>query len=110
MDAHITQIALDRKILQVAIAAEELQRLVADAEPGIGGQALGHRAVHRRPCIAAIEARGAALHHQPRRVELARHVGELELQCLKIGERPAELTAFEQMVARRLEAGASAAE
>jgi hypothetical protein len=66
--------------------------------------------MHRRLCIAAIKARRTAPHHQPRCVELGRHIGELELQRLKIGERPAELTAFEQMVARRFEASSGAAE
>src|SRR5215472_3118197 len=58
VDAHVAQIALDREILQVAVAAKELQRLVADMKPGVGRQPLGHRAMHCRLWVAAIEARG----------------------------------------------------
>src|SRR5438067_6502508 len=46
--AQIAQIALDREVLEVAVAAVELQRLVRDMKPGIGREALGHRALHRR--------------------------------------------------------------
>ena len=42
--AQIAQIALDREILEIAVAAMQLQRLVDDMKPGIGGEALGHRA------------------------------------------------------------------
>src|SRR5882724_7398629 len=66
--------------------------------------------MHGRRRVAAIEARRTPPYHQPRRLELARHVGKPELQCLEIGERPAELVAFEQVVARRLEASARPAE
>src|SRR5207245_3911850 len=107
--AHVAQIAGDREILEVAVAAEELQCLVADMKPGIGRQALGHRAMHGRLRVAAIEARSTPPYHQPRRLELARHVGKPELERLEIGERPAELAAFEQVVARRLEASAGPA-
>src|SRR5260370_35454533 len=77
-------------------------------KPGIGRGALGHRAVPRRLWVAAIEARRPAPHHQPRRVELGRHVGELEPQCLEIGEWLAELPPLEQMVTCGFEAGARA--
>src|SRR5271169_2697972 len=70
--AQIAQIALDRKVLQIAVAAEQLQRLVADVEPGISRETLGHRAMHDRLWITAVEARGPAPDHQPCRVELGR--------------------------------------
>src|SRR5215472_2163430 len=65
VDAHVAQIALDREILQIAVAPKELQRLVADVKPGIGRKALGHRTMCRRLRIAPVEARGSALHHEP---------------------------------------------
>src|SRR4051812_35530882 len=42
---QIAQIALDREILEIAVAAMQLQRLVGDMKTGIGGEALGHRAL-----------------------------------------------------------------
>src|ERR1051326_4972493 len=44
MHAQVAQIALDRKVLEVAVAAMQLQRLVGDMKTGIGREALGHRA------------------------------------------------------------------
>ena len=43
--AHVAQIALDPKILEIPVTAVQLQRLVGDAEPDIGGQPLRHRAM-----------------------------------------------------------------
>jgi hypothetical protein len=60
VDADVAQIALDRKILEVAVAAMELQRLVADLEPGVGGEALRHRAMQGRIGVAVVEAGGGA--------------------------------------------------
>src|ERR1700722_6523543 len=60
VDAQITQIALDREIPEIAVAAVQLQRLVGDVEPGIGGDALGHRAMQRRLRVALVEARRGA--------------------------------------------------
>ena len=75
----------------------ELQRLVADVEAGVGGEALGHGAMQRRVGIAGVEARGGATHHQPRRLEFGRHVGELELQRLELGERAGRTAARSSM-------------
>src|SRR6185312_8562319 len=110
VDAQIAEVALDRIVLDVAVAAMELQRLVADPEAGIGREALGHRAAHRRVRLPGIERRSRAPHHEARRLELRRHIGELELQRLELGELAAELPALADMAERRLEAGAGAAE
>ena len=60
VDAQIAQMALDREVPEVAVAAMQLQRLVDDVEPGVGGDALGHRTVQRRLGVALVEAgRGA---------------------------------------------------
>ncbi len=42
----------------------------------------------------AVERGGGAAHHQPRRLEVGGHVGELELQRLELAQRPAELAAL----------------
>src|SRR5580704_5522017 len=60
VDAQVAQIALDREILEVAVAAMQLQRLVGDMETGIGREALGHRAVQGRLGVAAVQARRRA--------------------------------------------------
>src|SRR5665213_645737 len=108
--AQIAQIALDRIFLDVAVAAVQLQRLVDDLETGVGGEALGHGALGSGFGIVALKRTGGAMHHEPRRVELGRHVGEAELERLELGERLAELLALDEMALRRFEAGARAAE
>src|SRR3954453_10917332 len=60
--------------------------------------------------IALVEARGGAAQHQPGSVEFGRHVGELELKRLEIGEPLPELAPLQHVIARRLRAGARAAE
>src|SRR5690348_17076498 len=45
MHPQIAQIALDREILEIAVAAMQLQRLVGDMKPGVGREALCHRAL-----------------------------------------------------------------
>src|SRR6201999_3760438 len=41
--AQVAQIALDGEVLQVAVAAMQLQRVVDDLEADVGGEALAHR-------------------------------------------------------------------
>src|SRR6218665_2640945 len=43
--AGVAQQALDRVLADVAVAAVQLQRLVADGKADVGGKALGHRAI-----------------------------------------------------------------
>jgi hypothetical protein len=64
-------------------------------------------------CVASgdlASSRRRAPDHQPRRVELGRHVGELELRRLEVGQRLAELLALDDVARRRLQAGARAAQ
>src|SRR5215470_2431126 len=57
---QVAQIALDREVFEITVAAMQLQRLVDDMEPGIGGDALRHGAMQRRLRCALIETgRGA---------------------------------------------------
>ena len=60
--------------------------------------------------VALVEALGGAAQHQAGGLEFGRHVGELELQGLEIGEALAELAAFEHVGPRRLPAGPRAAQ
>ncbi len=111
MHAQIAQIALDRKVLQIAVAAEQLQRLVADVEPGIGREALGHRAMHGR--LADRRGRGCAAPRQTISRAASSSVAmsaSLNCNAWNSASGLAELAAFEQIGARRLETGARAAQ
>ena len=108
--AHIAQVALDRVVLQVAVPAVQLQRLVADAEARVGRDALRHRAVRRRVRVLRVHHRGRVADHEPRAVQLGAHVGELELDRLVRGERRAELHALGDVPPRRVVRGARGAD
>src|SRR5581483_6649753 len=43
MHPHVAEVALDRELLQIPVAAMELQRGVADLEAHVGREALRHR-------------------------------------------------------------------
>ena len=88
----------------------ELERLVADVEPDVGGEALGHGAGHGGVGGAGVEFGGGVTHHEPGRLEIGRHVGEAEAQGLEFGQGAAELAACLDMLKRRMEAGAGAAQ
>src|SRR6185437_13000488 len=88
----------------------KLESLVADGEAGVRGEALGHGAELGRFGITGIELRRRLADHQPRCLELRRHVGKLELHRLETREMLAELPARLDMLAREIETGARAAE
>ena len=79
-------------------------------KPASVGEALAHGGGLRRLGRLGVEQRGRAPDHQPRRIELGRHVGQLELRRLEIGQRLAELLALDDIARRRLQAGAGAAQ
>src|SRR3990172_11445055 len=103
--AHVAYEALDREVLQVAIAAVELERGIAHREAHVGGEALGHGAGERRIRSPLIELDRGAVHHEARRLELGRHVGQAELKRLELGQLAAELRALVEIARGRLEAG-----
>src|SRR2546429_615631 len=78
----------------VAVAAVQLQGLVADHEAGIGDKALGHGAVGGGVARTGIELGGGQAHHLARGHEFGGHVGQLELQRLEAGNGLAELLAL----------------
>ncbi len=79
-------------------------------EPGVGGEALGHRAMEGGVGVALVEACRGAAQQEAGGVEFGRHVGELELQRLEIGEAGAELAALQHVAARRFPARPRAAQ
>ena len=102
--------ALDRVIHQIAIAAKELQRIVADAKPGIRGEALGHGAGLGLIRRTAIQFTGSVVNHQPRRFQFGRHIREFKLQRLEIGEPLPELLPHQKVRACYIQAGCSRTE
>ena len=55
MHARVAHLALERILLDVAVAAVQLQRVVADLEADVGREALGHRAIGARVRRARVE-------------------------------------------------------
>ena len=109
--AHVAQIALDREILEVAVAADAAAAPRWQTwKPGIGREALGHRAMHRR--LGSPRSRLAAPRHSISRAASSSVAMSASLNCSawKSARRLAELAALEHVVARRLEAGARAAQ
>src|SRR3546814_4346519 len=53
--ARVADVSFQREILQIAVAAVQLQRLVADVEAGIGGEPLRHGAMERRFRVPGVE-------------------------------------------------------
>ena len=110
MDAKVAPEALDRIILQIAVAAVKLQRAVDDRRAGVGGEALGHgREAGLVGRVGGDLGRGD-VEQVARRLELGFHVGERELGLLEIGDRRAELLALLGVIDRFVEAALGAAE
>src|SRR5690348_9934430 len=57
---HVAQIALDREVLEITVAAVQLQRLVGDTEAGIGGEVLAACALLRSKSPGAATSRTRA--------------------------------------------------
>ena len=79
-------------------------------EAEIGGVALAHGGVHRGLRIGAVERVGGAIDHHACGFEVGRHVGDLELQDLEVGEILAERLALEHVVARLVDGEGGGAE
>ena len=92
--AQVAHDLLDAVVVQVAVAAVQLQRLVRDAESGVGRESLRHGALHRGIRSLLVEGVRGIPHQRPRRVQLGRHVGEREDDGLLLGERLAERVAL----------------
>jgi hypothetical protein len=110
MHAQVAQMALDGMVSKVAVAAQELQGVVAGLEPGIGGIAFGHGAVDRGLGRALVQRPRRPVQQQARGLQFGRPVGELELQGLEVGELAAELAAHQHVLAGHLQAGPGTAQ
>src|SRR3954447_12168294 len=94
--------ALDLVLLRVAVAAVDAQRLLDAEVAALGGEELRHAGLELR-ALAGVLHPGGAERHQARRVDLRRHVGELELDRLVLGDRLAERLALPGVLQRELE-------
>src|SRR5919205_3803594 len=108
-DLRVAVVALDRELLRVPVAAEDLDRLAGLPAGRLGGEELRLRALLAvRPALLP-EPRGA-VDEQARGVDLGRHVGELPLDRLEVADPLAELPPLERVCARRVVGGLRNAE
>ena len=68
----------------------DLNCLLANAHTDFGSKQLGHRRFFGGP-LPVVLHRCGSVHQQPRGIDLRRHVGQLELDCLKFANGFAEL-------------------
>src|SRR5882672_1316834 len=87
-DLGVAHEALHRKLLRVAVAAEDLHRVGGRLHGGVRGQALGHRGLERGTGDAVVDQRGGVMDDEPRGVHRDRHVGQHELDALEGGDGP----------------------
>src|SRR5207253_8009311 len=89
-DLRVSVVALDRELLRVAVAAEDLDRLGRLTPGHLRGEQLRlrPRLGMRLPTLLQL---GSSVDEQARGVDLGRHVGELPLDCLEVGDPLSEL-------------------
>src|SRR5215218_1321982 len=92
-DARVAEEALDVVLLGVAIAAVDLESLVGDPLRHLGGEELGLRRFEGEALLVLLRP-GGLPGHQASGVDLGRHVGQVELDGLELGELLVELLAL----------------
>src|SRR5258705_4342543 len=95
---------LDRVLLDVAVAAEDLDGIGRDLHRRVGCEALRVRRLQRR-ALALVEQPRGLPGEQPRRLDLGRHVGDEEVDALVDRDRLAELDSLARVLDRVLEGG-----
>src|SRR5678809_1248460 len=98
-DLRIAKITLDGIILHVSISAEDLNSLVGAEHRRLARHQLRHRAClfHVYATVARIRSE---MQQRAARVHSESHVGELELNRLKISERRVKLPALGSICSR----------
>src|SRR5262245_24525707 len=104
-ERRVAVVALDVELLGVAVGAVDAHRLEAVLERGFGGEELGHAGFHVATPARVVGARGR-LDQQARGLGPRRHVGELQLYRLVLGDRLAEALALLGVAQGFLQAGA----
>src|SRR5437773_3891577 len=96
VDLHhprVAVVALDRILLHVAVAAVHLDRLMRHPGRRLAAVELGHRRLARERLARVLEP-GGALDQEPRALDAALHLGQLELDRLNLGQRLSERLAL----------------
>src|SRR5205814_4660021 len=98
-DLRVAVVALDRELLRVPVAAEDLDRLARLPARHLGGEELRlrPRLGMRKPVLP--EPR-RPVREEPRRVDLGGHVGELVLDRLELRDRTSERVPLLGVLAR----------
>lgn len=91
MHSQVTEEALDRVVLQIAVATVHLQTVIDDVEALVSGELLGHSAVHRIVWVLRLDQFGTMTHHQTRGFKVCSHPSQLKLQVLVDGDWLAKL-------------------
>ena len=91
MHPQVAHQLFDPVIGQIAIAAMQLQALVDDARAGLGYKFLGHRAELGGIGMFLVQLPGRLAQEGARRLQLDLHIGQPELQRLKLVEPLREL-------------------
>src|SRR6266536_1298021 len=86
--------ALQGELLDVAVAAEELDRVGGHPHRGVAREALGAGREEGEVVVIAVGLGRGGVDERPGRLDLHGHVGEHELDALEIGDRVVELVAF----------------
>ena len=108
MDAQISQEALDRVVLQIAVAAVHLKAVVDDVEALVCGELFSHSAVHGVVGVASRDEVGTVSNHESRGFEIGGHLGKLELDVLVGCNGLAKLLSALDVVSSCLNASGSA--
>src|SRR5215217_2100376 len=93
-DLRIPHHPLNGKVLGIAVAAKQLDRVRGDLHCHIRGEALRSSAEVRQVSISALGLGGRSVRELTRSFKLHAHVSEHELQALKVRECLAELLAL----------------
>lgn len=110
MNAQISQEALDRVILKVAVTSVHLQTVIHDIETFVSGEFLCHGTVHSVVRISCHDQIGTMSHHQSGCLEIRRHFRQLELQMLVRCNRFAKLLSTLDVLCGCLNAGSGTSE
>ena len=94
---------LDRVLLGVAVAAEDLHRVGGDLHRRVGAERLRIGRLDRVELAPAPDAPRRLDHEQARRFVLHRHLGEHELDRLELADRLPERLALERVLRALLE-------
>src|SRR5918992_5941574 len=102
-DLRIAHEPFNRILLYVTVSAHRLYAVRRDGHGDVGRVALRYRGPVGDSLVLRIDRVSRAIHGEPRRLDLHRHVGEHELKTLEGLERLAELLTLGTVGRRRVE-------